>query len=571
MSLRDDILDRINIVDLVTRYVDLKKVGKNWVWLCPFHREKSPSFTVAEDKQIFKCFWCGKWWNAITFHMEAERIEFWDSIQELAKESWVDIKQYQKDPEKSAQENTAREKFKVLNKRTQSWFQTHFEGSSAQEYSLNKRKLTPETIKTFGIGFAPDSHYDLTNYLKEKWFTADDMTKAWVAKLNSWGELYAFFRERLTFPIHNHMGAVVWFGARALHEDQTPKYLNTTETPLYNKSKILYWLDKAKQRLNEFGAMIIVEWYMDVIALHQYGLPVGIATCGTALTTEHAKLLRRHWDTLYFAFDWDKAWFEASIRWLKVCYQEELYPRIVQIPEGYKDIDEYLTNSWEQVTMDTIRSMSTDWLPYILQELVKKFDPSNPVERKKIQVVMFDLLNSIEDYSILMMYLEQMAQAFNTTQEVLLKQYKTFLWSKKRRAPYQAKKEEEETPGYDQEEMRIGALLYNWFMDTSPMMKHPTAEILKEDVGILKQLSEFSLESVISQMLMLQPVPDTVKEHLLEMQLRREKQRGEESLDKQVMTTHRLVKSYLHKAVRQLLKSSSLSTEQKQALMRIRV
>ena len=175
-----------------------------------------------------------------------------------------------------------------------------------------------------------------------------------------------------------------------------PKYLNTTETALYNKSKILYWLDKAKQRLNEFWALIVVEWYMDVIALHQYGLPVWIATCWTALTTEHAKLLRRHSDTLYFAFDWDKAWFEASIRGLKVCYKEELYPRIITIPEWFKDIDEYLTWAWEQVTIEAIRSMSTDWLPYVLNMLLTQFDPKNPVERKKIQEKMFELLNSIE-------------------------------------------------------------------------------------------------------------------------------------------------------------------------------
>lgn len=504
--------------------------------------------------------------------MEAERIEFWDSIQELAKDTGVDIKQYQKDPEKSSQESSAREKFKVLNKRTQARFQSHFGWSIAQDYIVNKRKLTEKTINTFGLWYALDSHYDLTNYLKEKWFTAEDMTKAWVAKLSSWGELYSFFRDRLTFPIHNHMGVVVWFGARALHDEQSPKYLNTTETALYNKSKILYGLDKAKQRLNEFGALIIVEWYMDVIALHQYGLPVGIATCGTALTTEHAKLLRRHSETLYFAFDGDKAWFEATIRGLKVCYQEELYPRVITIPEWFKDIDEYLTWSGEQVTMETVRGMSTDWLPFVLKSLMQSLDPSNPVERKKIQASMFELLNSIEDYSILMMYLEQVAQSLNTTQEVLLKQYKIYLGSKKTRTPYNPDSDEADSPsGFDPEMMRIWCLLYNWFLESTEMMKHSTADLLREDIAILKQLSEFSTDTVVTQLLMLQPVPDDVKEQLLEMQLRREKQRGEESSDKQIMTTHRLLKSYLHKSVRQLLKSSSLSADQKQALMRIRV
>lgn len=571
MALRDDILDRLNIIDLVSKYVDLKKVGKNRVGLCPFHREKSPSFTVAEDKQIFKCFGCGKGGNAITFHMEIERIEFRDSIQELARQTNVDIQQYQKDPEKSAQEKTAREKFKVLNRRAQSWFLSHFPWTIAETYVKDARKLTDDTIKTFGLWYAPDSHYELTNYLKDKGFTPDDMAKAGIAKQSSWGELYAFFRDRLTFPIHNHMGIAVGFGARALHDEQTPKYLNTTETVLYNKSKILYGLDKAKQRLSEFGALIIVEGYMDVIALHQYGLPVWVATCGTALTSEHAKLLRRHTETIYFAFDGDSAGFEASIRWLKICYSEELYPRIITLPDWYKDIDEYLTGAGEQITIETLHTMSHDWFHHIVAHLKQDLDATNPVERKKLQQICFWLLNTVEDYSILMMYLEQLATTLNTTPEILLKQYKSFLWSQKTRRPYHEDQQEEKRSDTDDEQIRIGALLYDGFLEWSIMMKHPSAEALTEDIAILKQLTEFGKDSLITQIILLQPVDEKNQESLLAMQLRRENQRGDQAVDKQVVMTHRLFKTYLHKVVRQLLKSSALNAQQKQDLMRIRI
>lgn len=152
-----------------------------------------------------------------------------------------------------------------------------------------------------------------------------------------------FFRHRVTFPIYDHIGNIVGFGGRALAPDQNPKYLNTTETPLYEKSQLLFGLDKARNYIREHGFLIVVEGYMDVIALHQYGVPLGVATCGTALTPDHIKLLKRHTDQVILLFDNDQAGGEATIRALKVAYQAELFPRAFGLPVGVKDVDERLT------------------------------------------------------------------------------------------------------------------------------------------------------------------------------------------------------------------------------------
>lgn len=340
--LREDVLNRIDIIDLISRYTSLKKVGKNWVGICPFHKEKTPSFTVAEDKQIFKCFGCGKGGNAITFHMEIEKIDFWDSLQLLAKEANIDISTYQHDPVASAQGTELREKIKRINKQTQAFFvHANTPNSVGYHYCTDERKLSQETMTMFGIGYAPDSHYDLIRHLNNHGRSGADVVAAGIGKQGSSGDLYASFKHRVTFPIFDHIGNIVGFGARALSAEQTPKYLNTPETALYDKSSVLYGLYQAKNYLRDFPFLILVEGYMDVVALHQAGLPIGVAPCGTALTQPQLKLLKRHTDHIIFSFDNDSAGREATLRALKVAYSSDVFPRILAIPTQFKDVDEW--------------------------------------------------------------------------------------------------------------------------------------------------------------------------------------------------------------------------------------
>lgn len=565
MSLRDDVLDRTDIVDLVSRYVDLKKVGKNWTGLCPFHREKSPSFTVAEDKQIFKCFGCGKWGNAITFHMEIERIDFLDSLKILAEQANLDISEITYDPDASSARKETKEKLKYLNKRVQTFFLKNMTNSSAEEYATNTRKLDETTKKIFGLWYAPDAHYGLLQALQEKWFTYDDMIQAGVAKKNSSGDVYAFFRHRLTFPIHDHIGNIVWFGWRALDTEQNPKYLNTTQTPLYDKSKILFGLHLAREQVKHRWALIVVEWYMDVIALHQYGFPLGVATCGTALTNHHATLLKRHTDTIYFAFDNDLAWFEATLRALKIAYAQDLFPKVLQFPKAYKDVDEWLTAVHTSLSPDSddksafLKEHSKDAFNYMLTTLRAQYDIHAPVERKKVMQLCFDVLERLEDRTILSLYLEQMSKAFDIWADMLLQQFKKFL--KQRKKTSYDKKEPEQKKHTLEPRFLLACL---WWQEFIQEMPHD--DMLVQAMLLVESLSQHFPQSLVAK-IQTQSLDEQEQQLCMEAQLRREHQLNGLADDKKITVLVRFLKQHIHSLERVVLKSATISDEEKQEIM----
>ena len=586
MSVRDEVLDKTDIVDLVSRYVDLKKVGKNRAGLCPFHKEKTPSFTVAEDKQIFKCFGCGKWGNAITFHMEIERIDFIDTLKILANDANIDMKEFAYDPDKAGEKQEKKEKFKLLNKRIQKFFSQHFPDSVAEQYVKEKRKLSDTTIDTFGIGYAPDSHYDAITALKEKWFTAEDMITAGLARKGSSGDTYSFFRHRLTFPIHDHIGNIVGFGARALDPDQNPKYLNTTETPLYDKSKILFGLNHARDHLKARDLLIVVEGYMDVIALHQYGLPIGIATCGTALTPQHAKLVSRHSENVLFAFDNDDAGFQATVRGLKVAYSQDLFPKVLQFPTEYKDVDERLTalslsdrppvkgvdspviddalgESGGLMNKQRLMENAIDGFTYILRSLSASHDLLNPVERKQVLRTCFELLAPIEDRTILSLYLDQMSKPFGTWSDVLLQQFKGFL--KKSRSSNFQPYEEEKDDGKIAAKFLLASLRYDDFLHNH-FGKELTSSRLQEYISIVESLSSYFPTSLVFQSKQ-KELNDKDQQKMLEAQLRREHQFWELSDDKKTDMLIRFLGTQLHTMERVVLKSKKISDADKQEIM----
>lgn len=559
-SLRDDVLDKTDIVDLVSKYVHIKKVGKNRSGLCPFHKEKTPSFTVAEDKQIFKCFGCGKGGNAISFLMEIERMDFWDSLKSLASDAHIDISAYERLPEVDAQIKSVREKLKLLNKYTQTWFAEHLSPNTVgYDYLVKQRKLSLETIKAFGLWYAPDSHYELIKHLKSKGFTDDDILQAWVAKKGSSGDVYAFFRQRVSFPIKDHIGNVVWFGARALDPETQPKYLNTTETPLYDKSKILYGLYHAKDTLREHQMLVLVEGYMDVIALAQYGLPIGIAPCGTAVTSEQIKLVSRHTDNLVLALDNDQAGFEATIRALKVAYAADMFPQIFQLPTAYKDIDQRLATSGQQIDAQMIKNMSSDGFSWIVQELLKRHDINNPVLRKKFLQTWFELCSKVEDLSVLHLYLQQLAAALDMPIAKVDEQYQSFYKQQHRLISsgndHTTIQRKGPSPQY-----LLWALYYQGFVQQQLQL---TNEKLETILQLIADLSSYFPSSLIKQ---IQDWTHTENQELLEAQLRREQELWQQNKDKQAQHLHHFLMQQLNTIEKVLNKSSKLDAEQKNHL-----
>lgn len=331
-----DIRAKIDIVELVREYTELKKAGRNWKGLCPFHKERSPSFMVSPDKQIAYCFGCHKGGDIFAFIIEAERTDFPGALKMLADKAGIELPTYNtKGPSRSEKETLIH-----LLEDSEKFYREALKLSASALQYWSDRSLTPETIETFGLGFAPDSFDDLWKHLREKQWLTDDALKAGMLS-NSGNKYYNRFRGRMMFPIHNSLGQPVAFAGRIL-KDGEPKYLNSPESPVYSKSHTLYNLHRAKAAIRDEKAVIVVEGYMDVISSWQRDVRHMVAPCGTALTKEQIQLLSRQADTLYLLYDQDTAGQEAIVRNSLACLEEDIHPLIVTLEdEASKDVDDF--------------------------------------------------------------------------------------------------------------------------------------------------------------------------------------------------------------------------------------
>jgi DNA primase len=253
------------------------------------------------------------------------------------------------------------------------------------------------------------------------------MLESGVCKAGTSGDIYDFFRNRIMFPIWDQIGNIIAFTWRVLDPNDNPKYLNITNTSLYDKSKVLYGINFVKKHISEHNKIIVVEWNMDVIALHRLWLPIAVATCWTSLSHEHIKLLKRHTDHVYFSFDNDDAGFSATVRWLKLAFEQDLYPQVLQISQlqqygKCKDIDD-LANAWW--TTQDLLSTAVDALEFVIQQLWIKYNLSNPVDKKKCVDTIFEIIKSINDLSITQHYIGLSSKLLDISEETLLWQYKS--------------------------------------------------------------------------------------------------------------------------------------------------
>ena len=279
----DELIARTDIVDLVSESVRLTKKGRNYWGLCPFHSEKTPSFSVSADKQIFKCFGCGKGGGAINFVMEMENLPFREAVEVLAKRAGMEMPADIRGPSAGARQR--REKLLAINKQAARTFHKWLyepEGAQGLDY-LRKRGLSQRTLTRFGLGFAPNRWDALIEALAQEGYDKRDLLDAGLAVNNQDGRIYDRFRNRVMFPIIDIRGEVIGFGGRVM-DDSTPKYLNSPDTPVYNKSRNVFALNIAKK--SKAGRVILTEGYMDTISLHQAGFDSAVASLGTSLTSE---------------------------------------------------------------------------------------------------------------------------------------------------------------------------------------------------------------------------------------------------------------------------------------------
>ena len=299
----DDLLARTDIVEVVGSRVPLKRQGREYSARCPFHDERSPSFTVSPTKQFYHCFGCGAHGTAISFLMNYDRLEFLDAVEELAKRCGLEVP---RDTRQANQSGESRDLYLALEASEKFFIQQLAGSAKAREY-LDRRGVDAENRTRFGIGYAPEGFNGLKDALGTDERRLSLLEKTGMLSRNDTGRVYDKFRDRVMFPIHDRRGRVIAFGGRVLGKDDGPKYLNSPETALFHKGRELYGLWQVKQAHSKIPRLVVVEGYMDVVALFQFGVNTAVATLGTATTPDHAELLFRNSADVYFCFDGDRA------------------------------------------------------------------------------------------------------------------------------------------------------------------------------------------------------------------------------------------------------------------------
>jgi DNA primase len=398
LQISEEILEKVkeqnDIVDVISESVRLKRSGRNFSGLCPFHNEKSPSFSVSQDKQIYKCFGCGESGNVITFVMKNKNMPFVEAVKYLADRVNITI---ESDKGRISPTAKKRELLYKVNVEAARFFYSNLRlTKEAKEYFLN-RGIKEETIKRFGLGFAKDSWNNLLFHLRKLGFKDDLLLEAGLVSTSErTGNKYDRFRNRVIFPVFDYRGKVIGFGGRVL-DDSKPKYLNSPETLVFQKGTNLYGLNFAIKSKMQERYFIIVEGYMDLITLHQYGITNVVASLGTALTTNQARLLRRYADKVIISYDADIAGQAATMRGLDILKDAGFDVRVLSIPQG-KDPDEYVRSNGKDAFIKLI-NVAESLIDYRLkkaEEGINLKDSNDLVRYGKRVTEILASVNSIE-------------------------------------------------------------------------------------------------------------------------------------------------------------------------------
>ncbi len=378
-ELIEEVRTKNDIVDVISGYVKIQKKGSNYFGLCPFHNEKSPSFSVSANKQIYYCFGCGAGGNVITFIMEYENYSFQEAVKFLADRAGINLPEMEYGEEIRKKEGR-REKLLLVNKEAAKYFyyQLRSERGQAGYRYLRGRELTDDTIKRFGLGFANITSDDLVRYLKSKGYEDKLITEAGLASFDEKHGFHDKFWNRVIFPIQDINHRVIGFGGRVMGEGK-PKYLNSPETMIFDKSRNLYGLNFA--RTARAGNIILCEGYMDVIAMHQAGFPQAAASLGTAFTPGQANLLKRYTDEVILAYDSDGAGITAALRAIGILREAGLTGKVLNL-EPYKDPDEFMKNLGREAFTERIRGAENSFF-FELRMLERDYDLGDPESKTR--------------------------------------------------------------------------------------------------------------------------------------------------------------------------------------------
>jgi DNA primase len=429
-NVKEEIRSVVNIADVVGRHVALRPAGQNFKGLCPFHKEKTPSFTVSPAKGIFYCFGCHKGGDVFNFLMELEGLTFPEAMQQLADEAGVKLAPRHQERESAPEAPDSGQAFGVsksdvlsVNQMALDFFYGSTRNSKQAIDYFTSRGLTRETIRDFRLGYAPDGWTAFLDFAKSKRVPESTVVGSGLAIVkHETGRVYDRFRDRIMFPIFDIAKRPVGFAGRGLTKDATPKYLNSPETPLYQKSKILYGFYVTQQYVRESKSAIIVEGYMDFLSLYQAGVKNVIATAGTAFTDTHARTLRRFTQNIYLVFDGDGAGIEAARRAITVLAPYNFDIRVLTIPND-EDPDDFVKQHGAQGFLDLLNT-APDYMRFIIKRAISDNSAGTPYGKSTALSALAPLAGAITDSIVQGEFVKQISEALSLPEDLVRRRVK---------------------------------------------------------------------------------------------------------------------------------------------------
>jgi len=416
----DKIFNAADVVDVIQDFVSLKKRGSNYIGLCPFHNEKTPSFSVSQSKGIFKCFGCGESGNAVSFIMKHEKMSYPEALKYLAKKYHITIEEKELTDEEK-QQKTERESLLIITQFAQKYFTDNLfnskEGKAIGIGYFKERGYTEQTIKKFNLGYSPEARDAFTHYAKTKGYKIDLLVKTGLS-IKGNNNYFDRFAGRVMFPIYNVAGSVIGFGGRILRNDKkTAKYLNSPESEIYHKSQVLFGLNLAKKAIIEKDNCILVEGYTDVISMHQSGVENVISSSGTSLTVEQIKLIKRFTQNITVMYDGDAAGIKAILRGIDMIIPEGINVKIIKLPEG-EDPDSFAQKTSQTELFDFIEKNSVDFIKFKTKLLLSDIK-NDPVSRANAMSDIIKSISLIPDNITRTIYIKQCSKDLNLSEEVV--------------------------------------------------------------------------------------------------------------------------------------------------------
>lgn len=482
----DDIKNRADIVEVVGDFVTLKRKGQNMWACCPFHNEKTPSFSVSPTKGFYKCFGCGKSGDSIDFVMEVEKLNYVETLKFLAKKYGIEV-QEEELTEDQAQKQSEKESLYIILNAAKEYFENLLwespEGRSVGLSYFQERKMTDSILKKFELGFAKDEWDGFHNYALQNGHTEEMLEKAGLLIVKE-NKKYDRFRGRVIFPIHNVTGRVVGFGARALKKDDKPKYINSPETTIYVKNQVLYGLFQAKQAIRMAENCFLVEGYTDVTSLHEVGIENVVASSGTSLTEGQIKLIQRFSPTITVLYDGDMAGIKASLRGIDMILEQGLNVKIVLLPEG-EDPDSYSKALGSEGFKNYLEEKKKDFIHFKASLLAQEAE-KDPIKKAESIKEIVSSIAVIPDAIKRSVYIKEAGDLLQIEEQVLVGELNKIL-RKKAKTPSYVKPEQVEGVQIKPKEQEV-----SW--DTNEIIKYQE----RESIRLLLEYAHIELDKETS-------------------------------------------------------------------------